>query len=112
MNHVVQVRRQELSLLNSLNCIVVSGYIDPHFKLMKRTKLSSFLETTKFSVEFTNFTNCGMYIPLSDDEHRFVQKVCPHMVTGSADVIVTQLLCYHMPLLYYMQSFNLPNYSN
>ena len=51
---------------------------------------------------------CGMYIPLSADKHRFVQKVHPHMqmVTGSTDVIVTQLLHYHMPLLYCMQPFN------
>ena len=28
------------------------------------------------------------------------------MVTGSVDLIVTQLLCYHMPLLYCMQPFN------
>ena len=30
----------------------------------------------------------------------------PEMVTGSADVIVTQVLRYHMPLLYGMQPFN------
>ena len=29
------------------------------------------------------------------------------MVTGSTDVIVTQLLRYHMPLLYCMQPFNI-----
>ena len=34
------------------------------------------------------------------------------MVTGSTDVIVTQLLCYLMPLLYCMQPFNLPCYLN
>ena len=36
------------------------------------------------------------------------KKFDPHvqMVTGSADVIVTQLLRYHMPLLYCMQPFN------
>ena len=37
------------------------------------------------------------------------KKFTLHMqkVTGSVDVIVTQLLCYHMPLLYCMQPFNL-----
>ena len=36
------------------------------------------------------------------------KKFTPHMqtVTGSTDVIVTQLLRYHMPLLYCMQPFN------
>ena len=36
------------------------------------------------------------------------KKFTPHMqmVTGSVDVIVTQLLRYHMPLLYCMQPFN------
>ena len=54
--------------------------------------------------------DCGgtTYIPFSDDKHRFVKKFNPHVqtVTGSGDVIVTQLLRYHMPLLYCMQPFN------
>ena len=49
-----------------------------------------------------------MYIPLSDDEHRFLQKFTSHVqtVTESTDAIVTQLLRYQMPLLCCMQPFN------
>ena len=52
--------------------------------------------------------DCGMYIPLSDDKHRFVQKVHSTCANGhwELDVIVTQLLRYHMPLLYCVQPFN------
>ena len=52
-----------------------------------------------------------MYIPLSDDKHRSVQKVHSarangHWEHGRNSIIVTQLLRYHMPLLYCMQPFN------
>ena len=35
-----------------------------------------------WKVNFTNLPNCGMYIPFSDDEHRFVQKVHPAHANG------------------------------
>ena len=42
------------------------------------------------------YGNCGMYIPLSDDKHRFVQKVhfSVQMVTVYADIMVTH--CCHV----------------
>ena len=58
--------------------------------------------------------DCGRYIPLSDDKHQMVQENSKKRTgclrkLASADVIVTQLLRYHMPLLYTfrMQPFNL-----
>ena len=46
-----------------------------------------------------------MYIPLSDYKHQMVRDSSKNAL-ASADVIVTQLLRYHMPLLYCMQPFN------
>ena len=42
-----------------------------------------------------------MYIPHSDDKHQMVRDSSKNAL-ASADVIVTQLLCYHMPLLYFV----------
>ena len=42
-----------------------------------------------------------MYIPLSDDKHQMVQDSSKNAL-ASVDVIVTQLLRYHMPLLYFV----------
>ena len=44
---------------------------------------------------------CGIYIPLSDDEHQMVRDSLENAL-ASTDVIVTQLLRYHMPLLYFV----------
>ena len=42
-----------------------------------------------------------MYIPLSDDKHQMVRDSSKNAL-ASADIIVTQLLRYHMPLLYFV----------
>ena len=46
-------------------------------------------------------TCCGMYIPLSDDKHQMVRDSSKNAL-ASTDAIVTQLLRYHMPLLYFV----------
>ena len=47
------------------------------------------------------FRLIAVCIPLSDDKHQMVRDSSKKAV-ASADVIVTQLLCYHMPLLYFV----------
>ena len=42
-----------------------------------------------------------MYILLSDDKNQMAQDSSKNAL-ASADVIVTQLLCYHMLLLYFV----------
>ena len=42
-----------------------------------------------------------MYLPLSDDKHQMVRDSSKNAL-ASADVIVTQLLRYNMPLLYFV----------
>ena len=49
--------------------------------------------------------NCDMYKLLSDDKHQMVQDSSKNALV-STDIIVTRLLCYHMPLLYCTQPFN------
>ena len=44
---------------------------------------------------------CGMYILLSDDKHQMVRDSSKNAL-ARLDVIVTQLLRYHMPLLYFV----------
>ena len=46
-------------------------------------------------------SNCGMYIPLSDDKYQWSETAQKNAL-ASMDVIVTQLLRYHMPLLYFV----------
>ena len=45
--------------------------------------------------------NCGMYVPLSDDEHQWSETAQKNAL-ASVDVIVTQLLHYHLSLLYFV----------
>ena len=42
-----------------------------------------------------------MYIPFSDDKHQMIRDSSKNAL-ASADVIVTQLLRYHIPLLYFV----------
>ena len=42
-----------------------------------------------------------MYIPLSDDKHQMVRDSSKNAL-ARMDIIVTQLLRYHMPLLYFI----------
>ena len=45
--------------------------------------------------------DCSMYMLLSDDKHQMVRD-SSKTALASVDAIVTQLLCYNMPLLYFI----------